>query len=427
MSAGIESLVERRARLLGPNNTLFYDDPVHLVRGEGVWLHGADGKRYLDCYNNVPCVGHCHARIVETLCRQASTLNTHTRYLNENILDYAELLLSKFDDALDRIALACTGSEANELALRIARFNTGGDGFICTNASYHGNTAAVAQLSSPAGSLGVCDDNIRRVSWPDTYRVRNGLRGKALSDAYADEVESAIQSFADSGVRFAGLIACPIFANEGLPEVLDGYLRKIVGSVRAAGGVFIADEVQAGFGRTGGWWGHALSGVVPDIITLGKSMGAGYPISGVVARGELLDNFRRSEGYFNTYGGNPVSCAVARAVIEVIDDERLLENVAGVGGLVLKGVEELQSKYEIIGDVRGLGLFFAIELVKNRTTKEPATAAARTIVNRMRQNGILISRIGEHDNILKLRPPLCFSKDNADFLLSALGGVLSTL
>jgi 4-aminobutyrate aminotransferase-like enzyme len=420
----VQELVERRERLLGPGNPLFYDDPVHLVRGEGVWLHDADGNRFLDCYNNVPCVGHCHPRVVEALCAQAGTLNTHTRYLHENILDYAENLLAKFDDSLDRVAIGCTGSEANDLALRIARVNTGGEGFICTNATYHGNTTAVAQLSSIFEPIGGYGDNIRTVSWPDSYRALNGLEGEALADAYADEVRVAINALQENGAGFAGMIVCPIFANEGLPEIPAGYMEKAIGYVRAAGGVYIADEVQAGFGRTGRWWGHEDSGVVPDIVTLGKPMGAGHPISGVVARGELLDNYRRHEMYFNTFGGNPVSCAVAMAVVDVIDDERLIENAAAVGSYVLDVFRELQSRHEMIGDVRGNGLFFGIDLVSDRETKEPAADKAQAIVNGMRHKGILMSRIGEHDNVLKLRPPLCFSKENADLLVSTLDEVM---
>jgi len=417
-------MVERRERLLGPGNPLFYDDPVHLVKGEGVWLHDADGNRYLDCYNNVPCVGHCHPRVVAALCDQASKLNTHTRYLHENILDYAERLLGKFDESLDRVALACTGSEANDLALRIARVATGGDGFICTNATYHGNTTAVAQLSSIFEPIGGYGENIRMVPWPDAYRAPENLGGEALADIYADEVRTAIESLTANGIKFAGMIACPIFANEGLPNVPDAYMEKAIGYVRDAGGVYIADEVQSGFGRTGDWWGHQKSGVVPDIVTLGKPMGAGHPISGVVARGELLDDYRRHEMYFNTFGGNPVSCAVAMAVLNVIDDEGLVANAAEVGEYVLEGLTSLKERHELIGDVRGRGLFFGIELVNDRESKEPATENAKTIVNAMRHKGVLMSKIGEHDNVLKLRPPLCFSKENADFLIKTLDDVL---
>jgi 4-aminobutyrate aminotransferase-like enzyme len=425
--ADVQELLGRRERLLGPGNPLFYDEPVHLVRGEGVWLHGDDDTRYLDCYNNVPCVGHCHPRVVEALCAQAGTLNTHTRYLHENILDYAESLLAKFDDDLDRLALACTGSEANDLAMRVARVNTGANGFICTNATYHGNTTAVSQLNSIFEPIGGYGDHIRMVSWPDAYRAPDGLEGEALAEHYAAEVATAVESLQNSEAGFAGMLVCPIFANEGLPEIPHGYLPKVIDLVHEAGGVFIADEVQSGFGRTGNWWGYQQGGIVPDIVTLGKPMGAGHPISGVVARGDLLDNYRRHEMYFNTFGGNPVSCAVAMAVIDVIDDERLVENAAEVGRYVLEGFTELKSRYELIGDVRGSGLFFGIDLVADRETKAPAAAMAREVVNRMRHKGVLMSKIGEHDNVLKLRPPLCFSKANADLLLERLDEVLAAL
>ena len=421
----IAAMVARRERLLGPGNPLFYEDPVHLVRGEGVWLFDADGRRYLDCYNNVPCVGHCHPKVVEALCRQAKLLNTHTRYLHENILDYAEHLLGKFDDSLDRLALACTGSEANELALRIARYNSGGEGFICSNATYHGNTAAVAQISAIFEPFEGYGEAVRMVPWPDAYRPPNNLSGEALADAYADEVRKAIESFHAKGVQLAGMLVCPIFANEGLPNVPSGYLEKAVGHVRRAGGLFVADEVQAGFGRTGRWWGHEGSGVIPDIVTLGKPMGAGHPISGVVARGELLDGFRRRQQYFNTFGGNPVSCAVAEAVLQVIEEEGLVENAAKVGEYVLRLFQELQSKHELIGDVRGRGLFFGMDLVTDRETKAPASEQTKRVVNAMRHQGVLMGNIGQHGNVLKLRPPLCFSKENADFLVSTLDRVLS--
>lgn len=422
-----QSLIERREQLLGPGNPLFYEDPVHLVRGEGVWLYDADGRRYLDCYNNVPCVGHCHPRVVEALCQQAALLNTHTRYLHENILDYAERLLDKFDASLDRLALVCTGSEANDLALRIARFNTGAEGFICTNATYHGNTTAVFQLCSIFKPFEGYGEAVRMVPWPDSYRALHGLGGDALADAYVAEVQRAIDSFAVNGIKFAGMIACPIFANEGLPDVPPGYMEKAIALVRDSGGLYVADEVQSGFGRTGAWWGHTASGVTPDILTLGKPMGAGHPISAVVAKGDLLDNFRQSEMYFNTFGGNPVSCAVGLSVLDVIEEECLVENAAAVGDYVLQSFNELQDKHDIIGDVRGKGLFFGLDLVKDRATKEPATAAAKTIVNEMRERGILMNKIGEHDNVLKLRPPLCFSQDNADLLISTLDDVLSGL
>ena len=421
------ALVERRERLLGPGNPLFYDEPVHLVRGEGVWLFDDAGNRFLDCYNNVPSVGHCHPKVVEAICKQAKTLNTHTRYLHETILDYAERLLSKFDASLGRLALTCSGSEANDLAMRIARAHTGGDGFVCTNATYHGNTTAVSQFSAIYEPIGGQAEWVRKVSWPDTYRAKDGLTGSALADAYVLEIMDAIESLSAAGIKLAGIILCPIFANEGLPHALPGYLEKMADVVRAAGGLVIFDEVQSGFGRTGQWWGHEGSGVVPDIVALGKPMAAGHPVAGVVAKGALLDGYRRKEMYFNTFGGNPVSCAAALAVLDVLETEGLVENTAKTGDYVLDRFEALQSKHEIIGDVRGRGLFFGIELVRDRLTKEPAADVARTVVNEMRANGVLMSKIGEHDNVLKLRPPLSFSRDNADLLVTTLDDVLGAI
>ena len=419
------ALLKRREKLLGPGNPLFYDDPVHLVKGEGIWVFDADGRRYLDCYNNVPCVGHCHPHVVEALCRQAGQLNTHTRYLHENILDYAERLLSYVDDPLSRVLFACTGSEANEIALRMARACTGGEGFICTNATYHGNTTAVAQLSSifePPEGYG---SHIRMVPWPDSYRALDGLSGEALATAYADHVKSAIESLQDAGIKFAGMLVCPIYANEGLPNLPPTYLEQAVAHVRAAGGVYIADEVQSGFGRTGTMFAHR--DVVPDIMTLGKPMGAGHPLSGVIARGDLVEEFRKKVMYFNTFGGNPVSCAVGMAVLDVIESEGLVDNAKNVGAYVVEEFQKLKAKHEIIGDVRGQGLFFGVDLVKDREKKTPAPGHAKRIVNRMREEGVLMSRIGEHDNVLKLRPPLPFSRDNADLLMSTLDGVLGEL
>ena len=421
------ALVERRERLLGPGNPLFYDDPVHLVRGEGVWLYDDEGNRFLDCYNNVPSVGHCHPTVVGALCEQARALNTHTRYLHETILTYAERLLAKFDARLDRLALTCSGSEANDLAMRVARAHTDGHGFICTNATYHGNTTAVSQFSAIYEPIGGQADWVRKVPWPDAYRAKEGLSGTALADAYVMDIMDAIDSLSAAGIKLAGIVFCPIFANEGLPNTPPGYLAKAADVVRAAGGLVIFDEVQSGFGRTGRWWGYEGSDVVPDLVTLGKPMAAGHPVAGVVARGALLDGYRRKEMYFNTFGGNPVSCAAALAVLDVLETERLVENAAATGGYVFERFNELQSKHEVIGDVRGCGLFFGLELVRDRATKEPAADVARNVVNEMRAQRVLMSKIGEHGNVLKLRPPLCFSRENADLLVATLDNVLSAV
>jgi 4-aminobutyrate aminotransferase-like enzyme len=423
-----QSLLERRYRVLGRRAPLFYDKPLHLTRGEGVWVYDADGKRYLDAYNNVPHVGHCHPRVVAALCRQAGTLNTHTRYLDENVVAYAERLVSLFDRELSMAVFCCTGSEANELALRIARDCSGGLGIIATDWAYHGNTAAVMQVSSlftPASARG---PYVRTVPVMDPYRDRAGRSDAELASAYADEVRRAIEGFAADGIRFAGLLFCTAFSSEGLPTVPSGFMAKALAHVHAARGFFIADEVQAGFGRLGShMWGHQKLGVVPDIVTLGKPMGNGHPLAGVVARPELINAFTERNMYFNTFGGNPVSAAVGTAVLDVLDDERLLEHAVRVGNHTLERLAELKDRHPLIGDVRGAGMFFAVELVSDRGSKTPATADTKRVVNLMCERGVLLSRIGPHDNILKIRPPMPFSRQNADLLIDTLDGVLASL
>jgi 4-aminobutyrate aminotransferase-like enzyme len=424
----VDSLLERRYRVLGRNSPLFYDKPLHLVRGEGVWLYDADGKRYLDAYNNVPHVGHCHPRVVAALSRQAAMLNTHTRYLDENVVAYAERLTSKFDPQLSMAMFCCTGSEANELALRIARDCSGGLGIISTDWAYHGNTAAVMQVSSLFTPPDKRGPYVRTVPVMDPYRDRAGRSDEELASAYANDVKRAIDAFTADGVRFAGLLFCTAFSSEGLPTVPVGFMAKALAHVHAAGGFFIADEVQGGFGRLGSHlWGHQKLGVIPDIVTLGKPMGNGHPLAGVIARRDLVDEFAGRNMYFNTFGGNPVSAAVGMAVLDVIKDERLMENAATVGNYTIARLTRLADRHALIGDVRGSGLFFAVELVSDRGAKTPATAQTRRVVNLMCERGVLISRIGRHDNILKIRPPMPFSKQHADLLIDTLDAVLAGL
>ena len=424
----MDSLLERRYRVLGPHAPLFYDKPLHLVRGEGVWLYDVNGERFLDAYNNVPHVGHCHPRVVAALSRQASILNTHTRYLDENVVAYAERLTSLFDRQLSMAAFCCTGSEANELALRIARDCSGGSGIIATAWAYHGNTAAVMQVSSLFTPPDKRGPYVRTVPVMDPYRDRAGRSDDALGTAYADNVKRAIDEFTAAGIRFAGLLYCTAFSSEGLPTVPAGFMAKALAHVHAAGGLFIADEVQAGFGRLGSHlWGHQMLGVIPDIVTLGKPMGNGHPLAAVIARPELISGFTERNMYFNTFAGNPVSAAVGAAVLDVLEDERLVENARVVGDYTLARLAKLAERHAIIGDVRGAGLFFAVELVSDRGSKTPAPAQTKRVVNRMRELGVLISRIGMHDNILKIRPPMPFSKQHADLLIDRLNEALASL
>lgn len=426
--SGTGKLLQRRQRVLGSHSPLFYDEPLELVRGEGVWLYDADDRRYLDVYNNVPHVGHCHPRVVEAIAQQAATLNIHTRYLHENIVRYGERLTAKFHPSLSMAMLACSGSEANEIALRMARHCSGGQGIIVTDFAYHGNTEAVAELGTGFMPEADTTRRVRSFPIPDTYNCPEGVRPEQLADHYADAVQAAIDAFDADGIKLAGILICPDFANEGLVNEPAGFIAKAVERVRAAGGLYIADEVQGGFGRTGRyWWSHEWAGVTPDIVTLGKPMGNGHPVSGVVARADLIEAFGEWGMYFNTFAGNPVSCAAALAVLDVLEQEDLLANAVNVGSHVASGLCRLQDKHELIGDVRDKGLFFAVELVTDRVTREPASAASKMLVNAMCREGVLISAVGRHNQVLKMRPPMPFAKDHADLLLDTLDHCLEQL
>lgn len=414
-----QSLVARRERLLGPAYRLFYEHPVHLVRGQGVWLYDADGNPYLDVYNNVPGVGHCHPYVVEALTRQAAILNTHTRYLHETILDYAEALLSRLPPELAHVMFTCSGSEANDLAYRIALRCTGGTGFIITRLAYHGGTKVISELSPSLGVATGIADTVRMVPAPDSYRTVGDV-GEAL----AANVALAIDDFRLNGIKPAALLVDTIFSSDGVFADPPGFLRKAVEAIRAAGGIFIADEVQAGFGRTGdAMWGFERHGLLPDIVTMGKPMGDGHPIAGLAIRPEVVREFARSR-YFNTFGGNPVSAAVGLAVLQVIEREELVQNARNVGAYLRDCLRELAQRHSVIGDVRGAGLFIGVELVKDRGTCEPATELTARAVNGLRERRVLISASGPEANILKIRPPLVFSREHADHFVAALDAVL---
>lgn len=420
-----QSLLARRIKVLGPHTPLFYEEPLQLVRGEDVWLYDHSGKRYLDVYNNVPHVGHCNPRVVEAMHQQASTLNIHTRYLHNNIVDYVERLSATFHDDLSMAMLTCTGSEANELALRMARHCTGGQGIIVTDFAYHGNTEAVAEIGTGFMPEARKTKRVKAFSIPDSYRGIEGVAPEKLADAYADQVAQAIAEFAAEGIPFAGMLVCPDFANEGLLNVPVGFMEKATALVRNAGGLLIADEVQAGFGRTGKhWWAHQWFDITPDIVTLGKPMGNGHPLAGVIARPALIEEFSKSAMYFNTFGGTPVSCAVGMAVLDTLVEDKLLENAISTGEYVVSGLRKLQHKYPLIGEVRDRGMFFAVDLITDPASKAPASKQARRIINLMKQQGVLISAIGVHDSILKLRPPMPFQPEHADLLLHTLDKVL---
>ena len=415
-------LIADRARLMGPNVATFYDDPINFVKGSGAWLWDADGRKYLDCYNNVPHVGHCNPRVVDAICRQASTLNTHTRYLHDGILDYIDRLTATMASSLDTAILTCTGSEANDIALRMAEAVTGKRGIIATDATYHGNTSLVSQLSKsnvPTVGFGL-GQYFRFVDAPDSYRTPD-LDGKI----FAAQVSDQIAALEEDGTGFAALVVCPYFLNEGFPNNSDGWLKPVADVVRKAGGLLICDEVQSGFGRTGThFWAHEKMGVVPDVVVLGKPMANGHPVGGVVAGRDIVTAFRSGYRYFNTFGGNPVSCAAAMAVLDEIEENDLVTNAKIVGDHANTRLKTLAQKYEVIGDVRGSGLIFGAELVLDRGSKAPATDFTNQIINAMRHKGIILSKLGRNKNTLKIRPPMPFSIENANLLIDTLDEVL---
>lgn len=413
-------LLARRARLLGPNVPTFYDEPVHIIRGEGVWLWDADGRKYLDCYNNVPHVGHCHPHVVDAIARQAGTLNTHTRYLHEGILDYTERLTATLGHDLSQLIMVCTGSEANDIALRMAQAVTGKTGIIATDNTYHGNTLATSHLSTRRPPIGGYPAHVRLVPAPDSVRpVGGSLDGQAA--AFADNVARAIAELEAEGCGFSGFMLCPSFANEGIPTIAPGFLDSTVEVVRRAGGLLLCDEVQPGFGRIGeAFWGHDWLGFAPDVVSIGKPMANGHPAAAVIARPDVMAAFRTAFGYFNTFGGNPVSVAAAMATLDVIEQDGLQDNAHLVGAHALNRLRTLQ--HPLKAEARGCGMFFGVEFVHDDGA--PATAFAARIVEFMREHGVLMNRIGRDMNTLKMRPPMPFSTANADFAIDLLEAAL---
>jgi len=420
-TSSANDLIARRKRLLGPAYRLFYEQPVQFVRGEGVWLYDPAGNAYLDAYNNVASVGHSHPHVVQAIARQAAVLNTHTRYLHETVLDYAEKLLATFPAEISQIMFTCTGSEANDLALRVARACTGGTGFIVTETAYHGVTSALAELSPSLGLPMPKDSHARLVPAPRSA-------GDDTGETFARHVRGALDDMKKNGIRPAGLLVDTIFSSDGVFAEPAGFLRPAVEAIRAAGGLFIADEVQPGFGRTGEqMWGFARHGLIPDLVTMGKPMGNGHPVAGMAARPEVLAEFGARSRYFNTFGGNPVSAAAGIAVLEVIESEGLIENARRTGAYLHDQFQQLQARHPLIVEVRGAGLFFGVELRHGGPTGTPAASETADIVNMLRERQVLISAAGPQANVLKIRPQLVFTTEHADLLVDKLDQVLQAL
>ncbi|MCB9048743.1 MAG: aminotransferase class III-fold pyridoxal phosphate-dependent enzyme [Lewinellaceae bacterium] len=423
---GHEEVFRKRRSHLGRSLSVSYHRPLHMVRGFMQYLYDTSGRRYLDTVNNVPHVGHQHPLVVKVAQQQMGLLNTNTRYLHTHLVRFAEELLAKLPSELSVVHFVNSGSEANELALRLAKAYTAQRDMVVLEVGYHGNTNACVDISSykfdGKGGQGA-PGWVQVVPIPDPYRGMH--RGADSGPAYAAHVLKAVEQVQREGRGIAGFIAESIISCGGQVVPPQGYLRETYQYVRNAGGVCIADEVQVGFGRAGEtFWGFELQGVVPDIVVMGKPIGNGHPLGAVACRPEIAEAFANGMEYFNTFGGNPVSCAIGRAVLRIIEEEGLQEHARRVGNHLLEGLQNLQQRYPLIGDVRGHGLFLGFELVSNRESLEPATAQASYLANRMREKGVLMSTDGPHENVLKIKPPMCFNQRNADFFLKMLEEVL---
>ena len=407
LQPGTADLVRRRIAALGPAYRLFYREPVEFVRGERAHLFTADGTDYLDAYNNVPSVGHAHPRVVAAIAEQAARLNTHTRYLDAATIAYAEDLLGTFPAHLSNVMFTCTGSEANDLALRIAKIATGGTGVIVSWNAYHGVTTEIAGISPSLVGL----DEL--APWA------RAVRAPSPDVDIAEAVTSTLGELEIMGVRPAALIVDTVFASDGVLPDLPG-LADAVAAMRKAGGVFIADEVQPGFGRLGTtMWGFDRAGLEPDLVTIGKPMGNGHPVAAVVARPELTAAFAARSRYFNTFGGNPVAIAAAQATLDVLRDEQLPANAARVGARLADGIRSLPH----VAEVRGAGLFLGVDLVGHDGT--PDEGFTLDVVEAMRQRRVLLATAGAGNTTLKIRPPLPFDDADADRLLETLAAVLA--
>jgi 4-aminobutyrate aminotransferase-like enzyme len=401
----MQELIGRREKVLGPGYTLIYREPVEFVSGHGAHLVDRDGNDYLDAYNNVPCVGHAHPYVVEAVTRQMAAVNTNTRYLQESLVDYAERLLATFPAGLSRLSLACSGSEANDLAIRVARHHTGAEGIIVTRWAYHGLTREVASFSPTLGSGSPLGPNVRFIDPPDPRLVSPG---STLAEHMRAQVRDAIADLERHGYRLAALITDCAYSSDGIFTDPVGYMDAVVEEVHAAGGLYVADEVQSGFARLGeSMWGFSRHGVLPDIVTMGKPMGNGMPLSGVVFRPEVCEDFGQNVRYFNTFAGSSIAVAAGAAVLDVFETENVAQRVLENGNALRTGLEQITRDSPHVAEVRGNGLYVGIEITTD--AGHPDRARTEDVINDMRKDRVLISGTGKHANTLKIRPPLAFA------------------
>jgi 4-aminobutyrate aminotransferase-like enzyme len=426
-----QSLHERRQKVLGPNLSLSYVSPLQIVRGAGRYLFNQQGRGYLDAVNNVPHVGHSHPEVVAAAANQMRILNTNTRYLHEDRLRFAERLAATFPDPLSVVYLVNSGSEANELALRLAKSHTGGTDFVVIDAAYHGNTGALVDLSpykfAGKGGNGKAE-HVQVATLPDSYRGEFDYQDADAGLHYADDVGACFEKILERNRKPAAFIAESISGCGGQVVFPDGYLKKAFEHAKAAGALTIADEVQVGMGRIGShMWAFEMQGAHPDIVTMGKPIGNGHPLAAVITTPTVAASFHNGMEYFNTFGGNPVSCAIGNAVLNVMEGEGLQERALTTGNFLLDGLAELKDKFGVFGDVRGCGLYLGVVCVKNQETKEADAATASALVESMRSKGILLSTDGPLHDVIKIKPPLVFGCSDAQHFLSQLHLALTEL
>lgn len=413
--------VARRLDNLGAASVLFYREPIQMVSASGAWMTAADGRKYLDFYNNVPSVGHSHPEVVRAVADQMARLNTNTRYIVDVVDAYLEALKAKLPAPLSNVVLTCSGSEANDLALRVARKATGGTGVIVTENAYHGNTALVTEVSPSALKRGSLPKYVVAIPTPSEENY-----GPDIADGFTASLRAAIAELDKRGLKPAALIVDSIFSSDGIFADPAGFLRPSVQVIREAGGLFIADEVQPGFARTGdAFWGFARHGVEPDIVTMGKPMGNGFPMAGMAARPDHLAAFCTDVGYFNTFGGNPVAAAAGAAVLRVIEDEGLQDNARTTGRHLLDRLSGLAETDPRVAAVRGAGLFIGVDLCDPSRDMTPDPDFAVQVIDEFKARGVLIGAAGRFGATLKVRPPLCLTRDEADQFADTLADILA--
>ena len=419
-------LAERRATWLAPTYKSFFAKPLHIVRGEGLKLWDADGREYIDCYNNVVSVGHCHPHVVNALSKQASMLNTHTRYLHENVVDLAERLATKLPDPIEVCVFTCTGTEANDLATLIAREVTGNYGIAVSECSYHGVSELVRTLSTGSYPEENRPDWLAVLEPPNRYRGPFSYDDAEAGAKYLEIAVEQLDALEKRGHRLAALMVDLVWDSNGPLAAPIDYVQGLCAEVRRRGGLVIADEVQAGYCRSGkNWWCSDNFSINPDIITCGKPMGGGHPLSLMATSREIAERYAEKYHYFNTFGGNPVSAAVGNAVIDVIEQENLLQNVDETGAYFESALRELASRHPLIGDVQGCGLFWGLDMVSHSETKTPfSDQQMRRLGSLIVEQGVITGTSGRYDQILKLRPPLPFSKAHADITVAAIDQAL---